>query len=206
MVRHEVACVARAVFHGQRGQLRQRYREGQEDQLGALGLVVNAIVLWNTRYQNAALDQLRRDGHDVRDDDLRRLSPLGHDHLNLLGRYQSAPPTSPTDSSAPYAIPPPDNQPRVLSARSCAVATHTPIISGGGFSAITCWGLIMLVFFRLRELRAGDPVVITRSDGKDVTFQVNAVEQYPKGAFPSNAVYGPAPGSSLRLTTGRVLR
>jgi hypothetical protein len=31
--------VARAVFHGQRGELRQRYREGQEDQLGALGLV-----------------------------------------------------------------------------------------------------------------------------------------------------------------------
>jgi len=86
MVRHEVACVARAVFHGQRGQLRQRYREGQEDQLGALGLVVNAIVLWNTRYQNAALDQLRRDGHDVRDDDLRRLSPLGHDHLNTVHR------------------------------------------------------------------------------------------------------------------------
>ena len=40
--------VARAVFHGQRGELRQRYREGQEDQLGALGLVVNVIVLWNT--------------------------------------------------------------------------------------------------------------------------------------------------------------
>jgi len=52
----------------------------------SLGLVVNAIVLWNTRYQNAALDQLRRDGHDVRDDDLRRLSPLGHDHLNTMHR------------------------------------------------------------------------------------------------------------------------
>jgi len=45
-------------------------------------------VLWNTRYQDAALAQLRRDGHDVRDDDVRRLSPLGHDHINLLGRYQ----------------------------------------------------------------------------------------------------------------------
>jgi len=68
--------------------LRQRYREGQEDQLGALGLVVKAIVLWNTRYQDAALDQLRRSGFDVRDKDVRRLSPLGHDHINLLGRYQ----------------------------------------------------------------------------------------------------------------------
>jgi TnpA family transposase len=38
--------LARAVFHGKRGELRQRYREGQEDQLGALGLVVNVAVLW----------------------------------------------------------------------------------------------------------------------------------------------------------------
>ena len=43
--RHQLA---RIVFHGKRGELRQRYREGQEDQLGALGLVVNVIVLWNT--------------------------------------------------------------------------------------------------------------------------------------------------------------
>ena len=42
--------LARAVFHGKRGELRQRYREGQEDQLGALGLVVNIIILWNTLY------------------------------------------------------------------------------------------------------------------------------------------------------------
>ena len=32
--------LARAIFHGKRGELRQRYREGQEDQLGALGLVL----------------------------------------------------------------------------------------------------------------------------------------------------------------------
>jgi TnpA family transposase len=39
--------VARIVFSGKRGELRQRYRAGQEDQLGALGLVVNMVVLWN---------------------------------------------------------------------------------------------------------------------------------------------------------------
>ena len=43
--RHQLG---RKIFHGQRGQLRQAYREGQEDQLGALGLVLNAVVLWNT--------------------------------------------------------------------------------------------------------------------------------------------------------------
>ena len=42
-------ALARAVFHGKKGELCQRYREGMEDQLGALGLVVNALVLWNTR-------------------------------------------------------------------------------------------------------------------------------------------------------------
>ena len=67
--------VARAVFHGQRGELRQRYREGQEDQLGALGLVVNAIVLWNTLYMEAALKQLRTKGRDVPAADVARLLP-----------------------------------------------------------------------------------------------------------------------------------
>ena len=79
--------VARAVFHGQRGELRQRYREGQEDQLGALGLVVNAIVLWNTLYMEAALQQLRDEGVKVREEDVARLSPLVYHHINFQGRY-----------------------------------------------------------------------------------------------------------------------
>lgn len=79
--------LARALFHGKRGELRQRYREGQEDQLGALGLVVNVVALWNTLYMEAALGQLRREGHPVRDGDVARLSPLAFEHINLLGRY-----------------------------------------------------------------------------------------------------------------------
>jgi len=79
--------LARAVFHGKRGELRQRYREGQEDQLGALGLVVNIIVLWNTIYIDAVLEQLRGEGHQVESEDVARLSPLIFDHINLLGRY-----------------------------------------------------------------------------------------------------------------------
>jgi len=82
--RHQLA---RVVFHGKRGELRQRYREGQEDQLGALGLVVNAIILWNTIYMDAALAQLRAEGFNVRDEDVARLSPLAHEHINMLGRY-----------------------------------------------------------------------------------------------------------------------
>ena len=79
--------LARALFHGKRGELRQRYREGQEDQLGALGLVVNIIALWNTLYMEAVLTQLRQEGYPVRDEDVARLSPLIFEHINLLGRY-----------------------------------------------------------------------------------------------------------------------
>ena len=82
--RHQLA---RRIFHGQPGELRQRYREGQEDQLGALGLVLNAVVLWNTRYLDAALAALRASGYHVRDEDVDRLSPLGFRHINFLGRY-----------------------------------------------------------------------------------------------------------------------
>lgn len=85
-------ALARDVFHGKRGELYQRYREGQEDQLSALGLVVNMIVLWNTLYMDAVLSQLRKEGFDVRPEDEGRLSPFGHEHINMLGRYSFAVP------------------------------------------------------------------------------------------------------------------
>lgn len=80
--------LARAVFFGKKGEVRKRYREGQEDQLGALGLVVNAVSLWNTRYTGLALDALASEGFEARVEDVERLSPLRHEHVNLLGRYQ----------------------------------------------------------------------------------------------------------------------
>jgi TnpA family transposase len=80
--------LARAVFYGRRGEVRQRYREGQEEQLGALGLVVNAIVLWNTYYMDTALNHLREQQMVINPSDVARLSPLGFEHINILGRYR----------------------------------------------------------------------------------------------------------------------
>ncbi|PVF38786.1 transposase, partial [Yersinia pestis] len=71
-------AVARAICYGQRGEIRKRYREGQEDQLGALGLVTNAVVLWNTLYMQEALSWMRSNGEETRDEDIARLSPLMH--------------------------------------------------------------------------------------------------------------------------------
>lgn len=57
------------------------------------------------------------------------------------------------------------------------------------------------VFFRLRELRTGDLVDVTRADGLIVHFVVRAVAQYPKDRFPSARVYGSAGFSALQLVT-----
>ena len=45
-----------------RGELRQQYKEGQEDPIGAHALVLNVVVLFNTRYLQAAVDELPRQG------------------------------------------------------------------------------------------------------------------------------------------------
>ncbi len=58
-----------------------------EDQLGALGLVLNCIVLWNTVYMNAALEQLRAQRHHVLNEDIARLSPFVRGHLRVHGDY-----------------------------------------------------------------------------------------------------------------------
>jgi LPXTG-site transpeptidase (sortase) family protein len=57
------------------------------------------------------------------------------------------------------------------------------------------------VFFRLKELKAGDRIYVPRSDGKTITFVVTGVERYPKNAFPTQKVHGPTPDRALRLIT-----
>jgi hypothetical protein len=82
--------VARTICHGKRGEIRKAYREGQEDQLNALGLLTNAVVLWNTLYMQAALDHLQSEGTASQPEDRARLSPLQHRHLNVLWCYSFA--------------------------------------------------------------------------------------------------------------------
>ena len=36
---------------------------------------------------DAAVRELRAEGYEVKTEDVARLSPLGHKHVNMLGRY-----------------------------------------------------------------------------------------------------------------------
>lgn len=89
--------LARDLFHNKRGELQHRYWEGQEDQLSALSVVVNIIVLFYTIYLDAALAQLRKERYLVLDLDVAHLSPFNHERpINLLGRYSFAVPEAVT--------------------------------------------------------------------------------------------------------------
>lgn len=57
------------------------------------------------------------------------------------------------------------------------------------------------VFYRLRELRAGDAVRVRRADGVILRFTVDGVRQYPKAAFPRDAVFGTVAQQAPRLVT-----
>jgi sortase (surface protein transpeptidase) len=57
------------------------------------------------------------------------------------------------------------------------------------------------VFFRLRELRRGDRVDITRADGSTVRFVVQRTASYDKQRFPTDEVYYPTLMPTLRLVT-----
>jgi LPXTG-site transpeptidase (sortase) family protein len=57
------------------------------------------------------------------------------------------------------------------------------------------------VFWRLTDLRAGAEVIVTRSDGVVVRFEVAQVRRVPRASFPTEQVYGATPDSMLRLIT-----
>jgi hypothetical protein len=57
------------------------------------------------------------------------------------------------------------------------------------------------VFFELRDLAPQDEILVDREDGTAARFRVTSVQQFPKDAFPTDAVYADIDHSGLRLIT-----
>jgi hypothetical protein len=57
------------------------------------------------------------------------------------------------------------------------------------------------IFYYLGDVRPGDEILVTRSDGLIAVFVVHGVRSYPKDHFPTFLVYGPTEGSTLRVIT-----
>ena len=75
------------LWFGGDGLIRRKQEEAQQEVVGALNLVTNLVVLWNTVYLQQVVQTLRAEGVEVRDEDLARLSPARYEHINRLGRY-----------------------------------------------------------------------------------------------------------------------
>jgi TnpA family transposase len=80
-------ALARAVFFHRLGELRDRSFESQLYRASGLNLLVAAIILWNTRYLETAIETLRAAGRPVPDNLLRHVAPLGWEHVSLTGDY-----------------------------------------------------------------------------------------------------------------------
>lgn len=57
------------------------------------------------------------------------------------------------------------------------------------------------IFYKLKDVKAGDQIMVNRQDGQTAVFTVSNVDTVPKAAFPANMVYGDTPDAQLRLIT-----
>jgi hypothetical protein len=80
-------ALARAVYFCRLGEMRDRSFENQFFRASGLNLLVAAIILWNTKYLEAAYAELRRKGWTINDNLLRHVAPLGWEHVGLTGDY-----------------------------------------------------------------------------------------------------------------------
>ena len=49
--------------------------------------MTNAVIVWNTRYIQAIVDQLQSEGYVIDESDLIHVSPCRFRHINKYGRY-----------------------------------------------------------------------------------------------------------------------
>jgi len=78
--------LARAFFFGKQGELRERTIQQQLQRASALNIIINAISIWNTLHLTKAVEYQKQTG-SFNEDLLHHMSPLGWEHINLLGEY-----------------------------------------------------------------------------------------------------------------------
>ncbi len=78
--------LARALFFGKQGELRERTLQNQLQRASALNILINIISIWNTIYLEKAVEYLKQT-EEVDETLLKHISPLAWEHINFLGEY-----------------------------------------------------------------------------------------------------------------------
>ena len=80
---------ARAISNiGRDGEMYDRDFDAQMNRASSIMLLVAMVSAWNTVYLDKVVNTLRAKGEEVPDEYLAHISPLGWQHINLLGRYE----------------------------------------------------------------------------------------------------------------------
>jgi TnpA family transposase len=82
--------LARQLFLGRQGELRDREFEDQLHRASCLHLLMAAIAAWNTVYLAEAIATLRKRGEEIAEASVAHIAPLGWEHINLIGNYHFA--------------------------------------------------------------------------------------------------------------------
>jgi len=82
--RHDLAG---SVFFGNKGEFRSGDYVELINKASCLSLLSNAIVAWNAVRIGQIVEQLRRQGDQVEDEDLAHISPLMYEHVITAGTY-----------------------------------------------------------------------------------------------------------------------
>jgi hypothetical protein len=69
-----------------------------------LSLLSNVVLVWNTVHIAGIVDQLRAAGHEMKDEDLARVSPLAHAHVIPNGSYFQSPRRRPGAAGEPVMV------------------------------------------------------------------------------------------------------
>jgi TnpA family transposase len=83
--------LAKSLFFANQGSFRSGDYEEIMNKASCLSLLSNAVLVWNTVHIGRIVDQLRAAGHEVKDEELARVSPLTHAHVIPNGSYFQSP-------------------------------------------------------------------------------------------------------------------
>jgi TnpA family transposase len=84
-------ALARQLFFGRLGELRDRAFEDQIHRASCPHLLMAAIAAWNTVYLTEAIETVRKRGEEISEKTVAHIAPLGWEHINLTGNYHFAP-------------------------------------------------------------------------------------------------------------------
>ena len=80
-------ALARQLFFGRLGELRDRAFENQMHRVSCLHLPMAAIAAWNTVYLTEAITTMRKQGEAIPEATVAHIAPLSWEHIRLIGAY-----------------------------------------------------------------------------------------------------------------------